>query len=381
MLRNVYMTEELEVIRQQVERFVAREVVPHGEAWEREGCVPREVLRQMGELGFFSLRAPKECGGLGLGPIASCVFAEELGRSTFAGFEVTVLVHTDMASPHLWRSGTPEQLRRFLPGILSGEIITAIAVTEPGAGSDVAGMRTTAVRDGRGWRLDGSKLFITNAVHGDLVIVAARTRPEDRYGISTFLVEKGREGFSVSRKLEKHGWLSSDTAELSFHDCYVPEENLLGVEHRGFHEIMKNFQNERMVLSAMAVGAAQKGMELTLAWTQGRKAFGETLYDREAIRQRLAMDQAQVDAARAGLYHAAWLMEQGADATKAVSGVKAFACELANRVLYDCLQFHGGLGYMRESTIERMVRDARVLPIGGGATEVMLEEVAKRSTV
>ena len=378
-MRNIYMTDDLEDIRQQVETFVQREVVPSADQWEIDGLIPRALLEKMGSLGMFSLRVPEERGGLGMGEIASVVFAEALATSTYAGFEITALVHTDLAMPHLLRSGTSEQLDRVLPAVMSGETIMALAITEPDAGSDVAGLRTSAVKDGDGYRINGSKLYITNGVHGDLIVLAARTDPAERYGLSMFLVEADREGFSVSKKLDKHGWRSSDTAELSFTDCWIPQENLLGTEHRGFYEIMKNFQNERLILGAMAVGAAQKGIELALQWTQQRAAFGGTLYDKQTIRHRLAMHQAHVDAGRAALYHAAWLAESGVDATKEVSAMKAFTGEMVNSVLYDCLQFHGGMGYMRESPIERMVRDARILSIGGGATEVMLEEVAKRS--
>jgi acyl-CoA dehydrogenase len=379
--RNAYMTDELQAIYDQTVAFVSKEVTPNGEQWEADGKVPREVLAKMGELGMLSLRVPTEHGGLGLGPLASATFSEALGASSFAGFDVTVLVHTDMASPHLLNSGSPEQLERFLPGIMAGTCITSIGVTEPDAGSDVAGIRTSAVRDGDGWRITGTKTFITNAVYGNLTIVAARTDPGNRYGISTFLVEQGTPGYSVARKLDKHGWRCSDTAELVLDDVWVPQENLLGTEHRGFYETMRNFQNERMVLVGMGVGSAQVALDLTLGYTQDRAAFGGRLFDLGAIRQRLAMDQAKLDAVRAAMYHAAWLGEQGVDNVKEMSAVKAFGAEVVNRIMYDCVQFHGGMGYMRESAIERMYRDARILPIGGGATEVMLEEVAKRSYV
>ncbi len=378
-LRNIYMTDELQAIYDQTVEFVAKEVTPHAHQWEEAGFVPRDVLQKMGALGMFGPRVPEEHGGLGLGPLASATFSEALGSSTFGGFDVTVLVHTDMATPHLIHSGTKDQLQRLLPGILSGDTITAIGVTEPDAGSDVAGMRTRAVRDGDGWRITGNKLFITNAVYGDLVIVAARTNTEDRYGLSMFIVEKDREGFTVSKKLEKTGWRSSDTAELALDGVWVPNENLLGMEHQGFTEIMRNFQNERMVLVGMGVGAAQVAINLTLEHARNRRAFGATLFDLGAIRQRLAMAQAKLDAVRAALYHAAWLMEQGVDATKEISGVKAWGAEAINQIMYECVQFHGGMGYMTETAVERMSRDARILSIGGGATEVMLEEVAKRS--
>ena len=378
-MRNAYMTDELEAIYEQTVDFVAKEVTPHGDAWEEAGKVPREVLHQMGELGMFGLRVPEEHGGLGLGMLASATFSEALGASTFAGFDVTVLVHTDMAGPHLINSGNDEQLAEWVPKMLAGEAIFSIGVSEPDAGSDVAGIRTTAVKDGDGWRINGRKMYITNAVYGDLTIVAARTDLENKYGITMFLIPAGTEGFSVANKLDKHGWRCSDTAELVLDDVWVSDEQVLGTVHRGFYETMKNFQNERMVLVGMGVGAAQAAIDMTNAYTQERKAFGGHLFDLGAIRQRMAMNQAKVDAVRASMYHAAWMHDAGQDNVKAMSGVKAWGCEVVNQVMYDCVQFHGGMGYMRESAIERMYRDARILPIGGGATEVMLEEVAKRS--
>ena len=378
-MRNAYMTDELEAIYQQTVDFVAKEVTPHGDAWEEAGKVPREVLQQMGELGMFGLRVPEEHGGLGLGMLASATFSEALGASTFAGFDVTVLVHTDMAGPHLINSGNDEQLAEWVPKMLAGEAIFSIGVSEPDAGSDVASIRTTAVKDGDGWRINGRKMYITNAVYGDLTIVAARTDLENKYGITMFLVPAGTEGFTVANKLDKHGWRCSDTAELILDDVWVSDEQVLGTVHRGFYETMKNFQNERMVLVGMGVGAAQAAIDMTNAYTQERKAFGGHLFDLGAIRQRMAMNQAKVDAVRASMYHAAWMHDAGQDNVKAMSGVKAWGCEVVNQVMYDCVQFHGGMGYMRESAIERMYRDARILPIGGGATEVMLEEVAKRS--
>ncbi len=377
--RNAYMTDELQAIYDQTVDFVAKEVTPNGELWELDGMVPREVLKKMGGLGMLSLRVPEELGGLGLGMLASAAFSEALGSSTFAGFDVTVLVHTDMAGPHLVNSGTPEQHERWMPGVMSGETILSIGVSEPDAGSDVAGIRTAAVRDGDGWRINGRKMFITNAVYGDMSIIAARTDPDDQYGISMFLVPAETEGFEVANKLDKHGWRCSDTAELTLDDVWVPDDQLLGTVHRGFYETMRNFQNERMVLVGMGVGAAQRAIDMTNQYCQERRAFGGSLFDLGAIRQRMAMNQAKIDAVRASMYHAAWLGDQGIDNVKAMSGVKAFGCEAINQVMYDCVQFHGGMGYMRESHIERLYRDARILPIGGGATEVMLEEVAKRS--
>jgi acyl-CoA dehydrogenase len=377
---SVYITPEHEQLRDTVARFLVDEVEPRGEAWEEQGFVPREVIRKLGALGLLGITYAAEYGGAGADALTSVVFQEALSRSTFGGFVVTVLVHTDMASPHLVHSGSKAQLERYLRKVIAGELVTAVAVTEPDAGSDVAAIRTRARRDGDAWVLNGTKMFITNGVHGDLYFVAARTDAEYRgaRGISMFIVEKGTPGFQVGRTLKKQGWLSSDTAELAFEDCRIPAGNLLGAENDGFYAIMRNFQTERIALGAMAIGHCQTALKLTLDWVTTRTAFGAPLFDKQAVRQRLAMLDAKVQAARAFLYHCAWLVSAGRDCVREVSALKALTGELANEVLYACQQFHGGAGYMRESPIERLVRDARVLAIGGGATEVMLEEVAKR---
>jgi acyl-CoA dehydrogenase len=378
--RSIYFSEEHEQLRAQVRRFVENEVKPHGLQWEAQGYVPREVLQKMGSLGFLGIRYPAEYGGSEMDTLGTVVLAEELGRSTFSGFAITVLVHTDMAGVHILHAGTPAMKERHLADIVAGRKIVAVCVTEPFAGSDVKGIRTTARRDGDHYVINGSKTFITNGVHADLYCVAAKSDPKapPSQSVSMILVEKGTPGFSVARPLDKHGWRSSDTAELSFDNCRVPVTNVLGKEGRGFYSIMKNFQNERTTIGAMCVGECAAALEITLDWVQNREAFGAKLWSKQAIRQRLAELAGRVEAGRQLVYHAAWLDAQGHDATKEVSMVKAYCGELVNEVMYDCVQFHGGLGFMRESTIERMSRDARVQAIGGGATEVMLEEVAKR---
>ena len=377
---NPYFSDELTMLREQIRRFVEAEIVPHGDAWEEAGKVPREVFAKMGELGFLGMRYPEQYGGADLDTMASVVLAEELGRCTFGGFSADLLVHTDMASPHLANVGTPEQMARWMPGITSGKSICAVAVTEPGAGSDVAGMRTRAIRDGNGWLINGTKMFITNGVHGDLFFVAAKTNTEAKgsRGVTIFAVEQGTSGFSVGKKLNKTGWLCSDTAELVFDNVRVTGDQILGEVDQGFYAIMKNFQNERTVLGAMAMGEAQKAIELTLDYVRDRPAFGGVLWDKQVIRQRLAERAAQVEAGRQLVYSAAWKDAQGMECVKEVSMVKAYCGDLVNKVLYDCVQFHGGMGYMRETPVERMSRDARIQAIGGGATEVMLEEIAKR---
>ncbi len=376
---SIYFAEEHRALRDQVARFVDKEVRPNGRAWEQAGYVPRDVLKKMGGLGLFGIRYSSDYGGSELGQLSTVILAEELGKSGFGGFSATVLVHTDMASPHIAHVGNPAQLGKYMPKIISGEAITAIAVTEPDAGSDVAALRTTARRSDTGWVLNGSKMFITNGIHADVYFVAARTDPTAKgsRGLSMFIVEKGTPGFSVSRPLEKFGWRCSDTAELAFTDCEVSAEALLGEENRGFYSVMRNFQNERLVIGAMAVGECLHALEITRRYVKERKAFGGLLWDQQVIRNRLSMMDARVQALRQLVYHAAWLMEREIPCVREVSMVKALAGELVNEVMYACQQFHGGFGYIRDSDIERMVRDARILSIGGGATEVMLEQVAK----
>jgi acyl-CoA dehydrogenase len=334
----------------------------------------------MGALGWLGLMYSAEYGGAGADMTTNVVFQEALARSTSGGFIITVLVHTDMASPHLAHGGSAEQKSRWLPRITAGELITAVAISEPDAGSDVAAIRTRAVRDGSHWVLNGAKMYITNGVLADLVFVAARSdlHAKGSKGLSIFAVEPGTPGFRVGRALKKSGWLASDTAELVFEDCRVPAGNLLGEESAGFYAIMRNFQTERIALGSMAVGHCRTMLDLTYRYVNERRAFGSTLWNKQAIRQRLAMLAAKTEAARQLLYHCAWLVDQQRDAVSEVSMLKALTGELVNEVAYSCQQFHGGMGYMRESPIERLVRDARVLAIGGGATEVMLEEVAKR---
>ena len=377
---SIYLDEDLEAVASQTAEYVEREIVPKAEGWEAEGRVPRDVLRHMGEIGFFGLRVSEEQGGIGLGPLASVIFAEQLGRSTFGGFTITVLAHSDLAMPYLTKFGSDELKERYLPAMVAGERIGGLAVTEPDAGSDVAAIRTTARRDGDSYVLDGTKMFITNGAEGDLIVVAAKTDPDVKgsRGISMFVVERGTPGFEVGRSLSKMGWRSSDTAELVFDDCHVPAANLIGDENRGFYYIMENFQNERLVLAGQSLGEAQRALELTVGYLKERRAFGSHLWTKQAIRQRLAMDQARIDAVRQLTYHGAWLEGRGEDAVQVISEVKALAGELVNDVLYDCVQFHGGMGYMTETAVERLYRDARIQSIGGGATEVMLDEVAKR---
>ena len=372
--------EDLRMVRAQVRRYVDEVIVPQADAWEQAGEIPREAFRDFGRLGFLGMRHPLEYGGGGLGALASVVLGEELARSTYGGVAAAFTVHSDMSVGHIAHRGTHEQKQRYLPAACAGEKIGAVCVTEPHAGSDVAGLKTRAVRNGAGWVINGSKTFITNGVYGDIYIVAARTDPQAKgsRGISLFIVEKGNPGLKITRKFDKHGWRASDTAELFLDDLHVPADALLGEEGKGFYYIMSTFQNERLVAGAMSVGQCAKAIELTVDYVKQRQAFGKSLWDQPVVRNKLAWMASKTAAARALVYSCAQMIEEGKDTVREVSMLKAYACETLQEVVHGCLQLHGGTGYIIGTPIERMARDARILTIGGGATEVMLEEVAKR---
>jgi acyl-CoA dehydrogenase len=376
------LTDEHEMLRRTVRAFVEKEVAPQVDAWEEAGRIPRAFWRRLGELGLLGLEFPTEYGGAGGDFLSSVVLGEEMARCRSGGVAFSVLVHTDMSSPWLTRYGTDAQKRRYLPGIVSGETVCALGITEPGTGSDMASITTRAVRDGDCYRLTGSKMFITNGVYGDLYFVAARTSPgteERRHaGISMFLVERDTPGFTVSRRLDKMGMRASDTAELSLQDCQVPAENLLGEEGRGFHQLAAGLQRERIMAAVLALSGAAQALEDTLAYVRERHAFGAPLAAKQALRHRLADMATEIEAARHLVYHAASLYTAGRDCITEVSMAKLFATEVANRVAYQAVQLHGGYGYMSEFPVERFFRDVRLWTIASGTSEIMREIVAKR---
>ncbi len=376
------LTDEHEMLRRTVRAFVEKEVVPHVDAWEEAGRIPRAFWRRLGELGLLGLEFPPEYGGGGGDFLSSVVLGEEMARCRSGGVAFSVLVHTDMSSPWLTRYGTEAQKRRHLPGIVRGETVCALGITEPGAGSDMAGIATRAVRDGDRYRLTGSKIFITNGVYGDLYFVAARTGPgtADRRhaGISMFLVERDTPGFTVSRRLDKMGMRASDTAELSLQDCPVPARNLLGEEGRGFHQLAAGLQRERVMAAVLALSGAAQALEDTLGYLRERHAFDGPLATKQALRHRVADMATEIEAARHLVYHAASLYTAGRDCVTEVSMAKLFATEVANRVAYQAVQLHGGYGYMREFPVERFFRDVRLWTIASGTSEIMREIVAKR---
>jgi acyl-CoA dehydrogenase len=375
-------TAEHEMLRRSVRAFVDREVTPHVGAWEEAGRIPRAFWRRMGELGFLGLDFPTDHGGSGADFLSNVVLGEEMARCRSGGVAFSVLVHTDMSSPWLVRYGTDAQKRKYLPAIVSGETVCALGITEPGAGSDMAAIATRALRDGDHYRLSGNKLFITNGVYGDLYFIAARTgsgtaaRRHD--GISMFLVERGLPGFEVSRALDKMGMRASDTAELAFHDCPVPAENLLGIEGRGFQQLAAGLQRERIMAAVLAISAADQALDDTMRYLHERHAFGEALAARQALRHRIADLATEIAAARQLVYHAAERYAHGEECVTEVSMAKLYATEVANRVAYHAVQLHGGYGYMREFPVERFFRDVRLWTIASGTSEVMREIIAKR---
>jgi alkylation response protein AidB-like acyl-CoA dehydrogenase len=374
--------EEHELLRRTIRAFVEKEVTPHVAEWEDAGRIPKSFWRRLGELGFLGLEFPPEYGGGGGDFIASVVLGEEMARCRSGGVAFSVLVHTDMSSPWLTRYGTEAQKRRYLPGIIAGETVCALGITEPGTGSDMAALSTRAVRRGDTYFVTGNKIFITNGVYGDLYFVAARTASgtlERRHdGLSMFLVERGLPGFTVSRKLDKMGMRASDTAELSFQDCPVPAENLLGVEGRGFQQLATGLQRERIMAAVLALSAATQALDDTLGYLRERTAFGEPLAARQVLRHRVADLATELEAARQLVYHAVRLYAAGADCVREVSMAKLFATEVANRVAYEVVQLHGGYGYMREFPVEGFFRDVRLWTIASGTSEIMREIIAKR---
>jgi acyl-CoA dehydrogenase len=375
-------TEEHGMLRRSVRAFVEKEVVPHVDEWEAAGQIPKAFWRRLGELGFLGLEFPVEYGGAGGDFLSSVVLGEELARCRSGGVAFSVLVHTDMSSPWLMRFGNEEQKRRYLPGIIKGEIVCALGITEPGTGSDMANLTTRAVQTGDHYLLTGSKIFITNGVYGDLYFVAARTgsgTPDRRHdGISMFLIERGLPGFMVSRKLDKMGMLASDTAELVFQDCPVPAANLLGVPGRGFQQLASGLQRERIMAGVLALAGATQALEDSVAYIRERHAFDGPLSHKQALRHRVAELATDIEAARALLYRAASLYNAGDDCVTEVSMAKLLATEVANRVAYQAVQLHGGYGYMREFPVERFFRDVRLWTIASGTSEIMKEIIAKR---
>ena len=373
------LSTEHELFRRSIRDFVRREINPHVDEWESVHAFPaHELFPKLAEIGLLGLEYDPANGGQGADHWFTVIFGEELGRIACGGVPMAIAVHTDMATPSLARFGSPELKARYLAPAIRGEMVAAVAVTEPDAGSDVAAIQTRALRDGDEWVINGSKLYITNGVQADWVCLLARTSDEGGYrGMSQLVFPTNTPGFSVSRALRKLGNHSSDTAELSFVDARVPVANTIGAIGRGFQQQMRQFQNERLIASYMAVGQCASAIEQTLEYVRQRRAFGKPLVEHQWVQYHLAELSAEVDLLRHYNYAAAEAYVAGQDATRFATIAKLTAGRLVRKVADTCLQFHGGIGYMDETWTSRFFRDSRLLSIGGGVDEVMLSVLAR----
>ncbi|WDT93398.1 acyl-CoA dehydrogenase family protein [Thermoleophilum album] len=375
--RHFIFNDEHEQLRESIRRFVESELRPHAQEWE-ETTFPDWVFRRMGELGFLGLSYPEEYGGQGGDYFCNIVLAEEMAGCDCGGLAMGVAVHTDMATPPILAFGTEDQKQRYLVPAIKGEKIACLGITEPDAGSDVAGIKTRAVRQGDEWVINGSKTYITNGHRADFIVLVTKTDPDAGYdGFSLFLVDMDSPGVVREKKLEKLGMHASDTALLAFQDVRVPHENLLGEEGKGFYHIMWELQGERLIGAAGAVAGAQRLFDKTLQYAKERTAFGRPIGKFQAIRHKFAEMATKIEAARQMVYTTAWRFANGEYPVREISMAKLYASRIACEVADECLQIHGGAGYMKEYGIERAWRDLRLNRIGAGTDEIMLEVIGK----
>jgi alkylation response protein AidB-like acyl-CoA dehydrogenase len=369
-----WFTEDHSIFQESLARFLEKEVVPHIDEWEEERMIPREIWHKLGAQGYLCPCLPEEYGGSGVDFSYAVVVGEELSRSTATSLASGVRVHADIVVPYVVESGTPEQKKEILPGCTTGDIIMAIGMTEPGCGSDLAALRTTAIRDGDDYVINGQKTFITNGINCDWVVLAVKTDPQAEpvhKGVSLVLVPADAEGFTKGRKLNKMGLHSQDTAELIFEDCRIPRRNLLGEEGDGFHILMRNLQQERLVACVGGVVLSEKMLETTIDYAKSRIAFGKPISSFQHNSFKLVEMATEIEMGRTFLESLIEDHMEGKDITRRVSMCKWWVTEMANRVAYDCLQLHGGYGYMEEYVICRLYRDLRASTITAGSTEIM----------
>ncbi len=373
-----HFTEEHAMLRSTVRDFMEREVIPNGDAWDEEGWIPAEVVRKLGDLGLLGLRLPEAYGGSDADYWSAVVLIEEISRGFVNGLMSIVGVHSEIVLPAIDHFGTEEQKRRYLAPGIRGEKIGALAITEPESGSDVASIRTSAVKDGGDYVLNGNKIFITNGARADFLVVAAKTdRDAGARGITQFIVDKDAPGFEVARKLDKAGLRTSDTAELFFTDVRVPEENVLGRVNQGFYQIMANFQPERLLIAIAAVSGCEYALEVTMDYVKERRQFGRPISSFQVVKHRFAEMATRNEAARELTYRACDMYNRGVECSREVFMAKWFTTEVANEISYQCQQFFGGYGYMMEYPIQRGWRDGRIATVVGGTTEIMKEMVAR----
>ena len=379
MIDRTLFNSDHDAFRDSFRTFLEREVAPHHDAWEEQGFVAREVWNKAGENGFLCTSMPEEYGGAGADKLFSVIEMEELGRSGFSGIGFSL--HSEIVAPYLLHYGTAEQKQRYLPKLASGEIVTAIAMSEPAAGSDLQGIKTTAIRQGDHFVLNGSKTFITNGWHADLVIVVAKTNPQEgAKGTSLLLVEQGMAGFEKGKRLKKIGLKAQDTSELFFNDVKVPVENLLGGEaflNRGFVCLMQELPWERLQIAVTAISSAQAAIDWTVTYVKERKAFGQPVANFQNTRFKLAELQSEVQIAQVFLDKCTELLMQEKLDTATASMAKYWCTDLQCKVMDECVQLHGGYGYMWEYPIARAFADARVQRIYGGTNEIMKEVISR----
>ncbi len=377
-MTNVFDTPERTALRETVRRFVTKDVLPYQDGWEAAGELPRSLSRRAGELGLIGLTYPTSVGGGGGDAIDALTLAEELHYAGGSSGLFASLFTSGISLPHIVNAGDPAQIDRYVRPTIDGELIGSLAITEPDGGSDVANIRTTAKRDGDDYVINGAKTYITSAVRGDFVVTAARTGDAGAHGISLIIVDKGTPGFTVSRRLAKMGWLCSDTAELSYADVRVPAGNLVGEQDTGFVQIAQNFVSERIGLAVQAYACAQRCLEITLAWCRDRETFGRPLISRQAVQNTLSEMARRIEVARVYTRSVAVRALEQPNLIREACFAKNTAVEAGDWVVDQAVQLHGGMGYMREAEVERHYRDARILSIGGGATEVMTDLAAKQ---
>lgn len=376
-MENLYFTEEHHFFRKSLREFLQKEVVPHIEKWEKTGTIERFIWKKFGEMGYFGIYQPEAYGGLDLDLFYTVIFLEELQRVNSGGFAAAMWAHAYLAMTHLKKEGNDQQKETYLRSSITGEKIGCLCITEPFGGSDVAGMRTTAVKKGDKYIINGSKTFITNGIYSDYLVVAAKTSPEKgNKGISIFVMDRDTPGIS-STKLDKLGWRASDTAEIAFDNVEIPAENLMGEEDMGFPYIMQHFALERLVMGINAHARSEFALDYTVQYMKDRYAFGKSISQFQALRHRVAQLYSEVEVCKTFNYVTAKRLNDGEYVTKEATMSKLISTKIADEVMTECLQFLGGYGYMEDYPLARLLRDSRLGPIGGGTSEILREIIAK----
>ncbi|MDD3722049.1 MAG: acyl-CoA dehydrogenase family protein [Lutibacter sp.] len=376
-MNSMYFTEEHQAFRKSFQNFLQKEVIPHIDKWEKTGTIERFIWKKFGEMGYLGLNSPEEYGGLGLDMFYTVIFLEELQKVNSGGFAAAIWAHVYLAMTHLEKEGSDSIKKNYLTASIEGEKIGCLCITEPFGGSDVAAMRTTAVKKGDTYIINGSKTFITNGVYSDYLIVTAKTNPAARNkGISIFIIDRNTPGISAT-KLDKLGWRASDTAEIAFDNVVILEENLMGEEGKGFQYIMNHFALERLVMGINAHARAEFALDYAIKYMSERQAFGKTIDQFQALRHKIADLASEVEMCKEFNYSVAKRLNEGLYIVKEASMSKLISTKIADKVIYECLQFLGGYGYMEDYPMARLLRDSRIGPIGGGTSEILKEIIAK----